>query len=72
MIKVKKKNSVTSVKCKVLEKKINKLKKKKVASDEKARRAPRQWQVYLENLITLNKVKNTIYVFKKDRILIKH
>lgn len=72
MIKVqKKKNSVTSVKCKVLEKKINKFKKKKVASDEKAR-APRQWQVYLENLITLNKVKNTIYVFKKDRILIKH
>lgn len=51
MIKVKKKISVTSVKCKVLEKKINKLKKKKVASDEKAR-APRQWQVYLENLIT--------------------
>lgn len=61
---------MTSVKCKVLEKKLINL-KKKVASDEKAR-APRQWQVYLENLITLNKVKNTIYVFKKDRILIKH
>lgn len=52
-------------------KKINKFKKKKVAGDEKTW-APRQWQVYLENLITLNKVKNTIYVFKKDRILIKH
>lgn len=44
-------------------KKINKFKKKKVASDEKAR-APRQWQVYLENLITLNKVK-TQFMFSK-------
>lgn len=52
-------------------KKLINLKKKKVAGDEKTR-APRQWQVYLENIITLNKVKNTIYVFKKDRILIKH
>lgn len=63
MIKVKKKNSVTSVKCKVLEKKLINLKKKKVAGDEKTR-APRQWQVYLENLITLNKVK-TQFMFSK-------
>lgn len=71
MIKVQKKNFSDISKMQGTRKKINKFKKKKVASDEKAR-APRQWQVYLENLITLNKVKNTIYVFKKDRILIKH
>lgn len=44
-------------------KKINKFKKKKVAGDEKTW-APRQWQVYLENLITLNKVK-TQFMFSK-------
>lgn len=44
-------------------KKLINLKKKKVAGDEKTR-APRQWQVYLENLITLNKVK-TQFMFSK-------
>lgn len=63
MIKVQKKNFSDISKMQGTRKKLINLKKKKVAGDEKPR-APRQWQVYLENLITLNKVK-TQFMFSK-------